>query len=270
MWLRLAFIAIAAGSATATAKDLSTIELHHRPPEEMVPLIQPLLGPSEVVIPARDSLILKAAPEKVEEVRDLVRQLDKSPHRLLITVTQGSDLSAEALNAQGHLRGRMDLNHPVEPSVHFRGHIYQSEGRDSAGYTQRLQTLEGQSAQIAIGAQIPVPTQSYYGYGYGYSESIEYRPATTGFVVTPRLSGGEVILELSPWSDRLSRERFGVIDTQSAHTVIRAALGEWVEIGGLDETSMYEESGLVSRHYSTRSQQNRIFLKVEDLDAGKP
>lgn len=268
MWLRLAFIAIVAGSATATAKDLSTIELRHRPPEDMVPLIQPLLGPGEVVIPARDSLILKAVPEKVEEIRDLVRQLDKSPHRLLITVTQGRDLSAEALNAQGRLRGRIDLNRPADPSVRFRGQIYQSEGRDSAGYTQRLQTLEGQSAQIEIGAQIPVPTQSYYG--YGYSESIEYRPATTGFAVTPRLSGGEVILELSPWSDRLRRDRFGGIDTQSAHTVIRAALGEWVEIGGLAETSMFEERGLASRHYSTRSQQNRIFLKVEDLDAGKP
>ncbi len=272
MWRRLALIAIAiaAGIAPAGAEDLSTIELRHRPPEEMVPLIQPLLGPGDVVIPARDSLILKAAPEKVEEVRDLVRQLDKSPHRLLITVTQGRDLSAETLNAQGRLRGRIDLNRPADPSIRFRGHIYQSEGRDSAGYTQRLQTLEGQSAQIEVGAQIPVPTQSYYGYGYGYSESIEYRPATTGFVVTPRLSGGEVILELSPWSDRLSRDRFGVIDTQSAHTVIRAVLGEWVEIGGQAEMSMSEESGLASRNYSTRSQQNRIFLKVEDLDAGKP
>ncbi len=272
MWLRLAFIAIAVtvSNAPAAAQDLSTIELFHRPSDEMVPLIQPLLGPGDVVIPARDRLILKADPGKVEEIRDLVRQLDKSSHRLLITVTQGRDLSTEALNAQGRLRGRIDLNRPADSDIRIRGHLYQSEGRDSAGHTQQLQTLEGRSAYIEVGEQIPVPTQSYYGYGYGYSENIEYRPATTGFAVTPRLSGSEVIIELSPWSDRLSRDRFGVIDTQSAHTVIRAALGEWVEIGGQVETSVREESGLASRSYSTRSQQNRIFLKVEDLDAGKP
>lgn len=270
MWLRFVLIAIAlvAWKATALAQELSTIELHHRLPEEMLPLIQPLLGPGDVAIPARDRLILKADPGKVEEIRSLVRQLDKSSHRLLITVTQGRDLSVEALNAQGRLRGRIDLNRPADSDLHIRGHIYQSEGRDAAGYTQQLQTLEGQSAHIEVGEQIPVPTQSYYG--YGYSENIEYRPATTGFEVTPRLSGGEVILELSPWSDRLSRDRFGVIDTQSAHTVIRTALGEWIEIGGLAETSVYEESGLAGRQYSTRSRQNRIFLKVEDLDAGKP
>jgi len=270
MWLRLAFIAIAAWNVPAAAQDLSTLELFHRLPEEVMPLIQPLLGPGDIVIPARDRLILKADPDKVEEVRDLVRQLDKSPHRLLITVAQGRDLSTETLNAQGRLRGRIDLNRPADPDIRIRGHIYQLEGRDSAGHTQQLQTLEGQSAHIEVGEQIPIPTQSYYGYGYGYGENIEYRPATTGFAVTPRLSGSEVTIELSPWSDRLSRDRFGVIDTQSAHTVIRAALGEWIEIGGLAETSVREESGLGSRSYSTRRQQNRIFLKAEDLDAGRP
>jgi len=270
MWRRLAFIAIAAWNVQAAAQDLSTIELLHRPPEEMLPLIQPLLGPGDAVIPARDRLILKADPQKAEEVRELVRQLDKSPHRLLITVTQGRELSAETLNAEARLRGRIDPNRPADSDIRIRGHIYQSEDRDSAGHTQQLQTLEGQSAHIEIGERIPVPTQSYYGYGYGYSENIEYRPVTTGFAVTPRLSGSEVIIELSPWSDRLSRDRFGVIDTQSAHTAVRAVLGEWIEVGGLAETSMREERGLASRHYSTRSQQNRIFLKVEDLDAGKP
>jgi hypothetical protein len=270
MWLRFAFmtIVIAACNGPSAAQDLSSIELFHRLPEEMVPLIQPLLGPGDVVVPARDKLILKAGPERVEEIRNLVRQLDKSPHRLLITVTQGRDLSAETLNAQARLRGRIDLNRPADSDLRIRGHIYQSEGRDSSGHTQQLQTLEGQSAYIEVGEQTPVPAQSYYG--YGYSETIEYRSATTGFAVTPRLSGSEVTIELSPWSDRLSRDRFGVIDTQSAHTVMRAALGEWVEVGGQAETSTYDESGIAGRNYSTRSQQDRIFLKVEDLDAGKP
>jgi hypothetical protein len=62
-----------------------------------------------------------------------------------------------------------------------------------------------------------------------------YRAVTTGFAVTPRLAGSQVLIDVEPWSDRLGSGRSGVINTQSAHTL-----------------------------------DSRIFLKVEDLDAGKP
>jgi type II secretory pathway component GspD/PulD (secretin) len=261
---RLAFLLLAfltTGSPWAAEQALSTIELRHRPAEELAPLIQPLLGPADVVIPNRNQLILKASPETIAEIRALLDQIDKSPHRLLIMVAQGSHLSGESLNAGARIQGRIDLNRPDHSGVDIRGHAYQSGGRNDTHATQQVQTLDGQSAVIQVGSQIPVP------HGYG---GIEYRAVTTGFAVTPRLAGSQVLIDVEPWSDRLGSGRSGVINTQSAHTQLKANLGEWVEVGGLMETSVQEQSGLANQGYSARDLDSRIFLKVEDLDAGKP
>lgn len=252
--LLLAFLGI--GSAIADDSRLATLQLRHRLAEEVAALIQPLLGPYEAVIPNRDQLILKASPARIEEIRALLDQLDRSPHRLLITVSQDSRLSREAAGAG--VQGQFGTDTEIE------GHVYQLQGQDAGGQTQQVQTLEGHSAMIQAGVDIPVPVYGYGGVG------IDYRPVGTGFKVTPRLAGDQVILDIDPWSDHLSRDQGGVIDTQSAHTQIRATLGEWVDIGGVAESTRREHSGGIGHSYSTRSQNRRLFLKVEDLDAGRP
>jgi hypothetical protein len=249
----------------ADSRELSIIELHHRLPEDMVPLLQPLLGPADTIIPNRNQLIVKARPETIGEIRALLDQLDRSPHRLLITVSQGGTLSQETFDAGAQVRGRIDVNRPDHSGARIRGYVDRSEGRNSTDGTQQVQTLDGRPAQIQAGSQIPVPVQSPYGYG-----GIQYQPVTTGFAVTPRLAGGEVLIEIEPWSDRLSRGRGGMIDTQSARTVLKAALGEWVEVGGNVETTTQEQNGLIGRSTASQSRESQIFLKVEDLDAGKP
>ncbi|BBL76413.1 secretin N-terminal domain-containing protein [Methylomagnum ishizawai] len=241
---------------------VTTIEVYHRPAEELAELIRPLLGPFETVVPARNQLILKASPERVGEIRSLLDQIDRSPHRLLITVIQGSNLSKDALDTGLGLQGRAG---PGGAGIGLGGHSYRLENRDAAGATQQVQTLDGAAASIQAGSQIPVPTQSMYGYG-----GIDYRPVTTGFSVTPKLMGGQVLIDISPWSDRPSRDQGGVIATQGLHTQVKAALGEWIELGGQTETTTRESHGYTGHTYSTRSQDNRTFLKVEDLDAPSP
>jgi hypothetical protein len=258
LWLVLL---LAVQPAAADSRELATLELAHRLPEELVPLIRPLLDSAEAVVASGNLLIIRASPEKIAEIRALVGQLDRRPHRLLITVIQGSDLTAEALNAEARLRGRAG---PEGADIEIRGRIGQGERREATGDTQQVQTLEGRSAAIRIGAQMPLPGP------YPYGPGVEYRSLTTGFAVTPRLSGGDVTLDIEPWSDRPSRDYPGAIDTQGARTVIRAALGEWVEVGGGIETSTRDETGLTGRRFSSRSHAARIFLKVEDLDAGRP
>lgn len=256
-------LCLAGQAVLADGRELVTaIEVYHRPAEELVAIIQPLLGPSETVVPSRNQLIIKASPERVAEIRALLDQIDKSPHRLLITVIQGSNLSKDSLNAGLGIQARAGSN---GLSVGLGGHDYRLENRDRAGATQQVQTLDGAAASIQVGAQMPVPTQSIYGYG-----GIDYRPVTTGFSVTPRLLGDQVLIEIDPWSDRPSRYQGGAIATQGMHTQIKAALGEWVELGGQVETTTLEQSGYAGHTYATRSQENRTFLKVEDLDAGQP
>jgi hypothetical protein len=256
-------LACLAGSPVAADEQLTAFDIYHRPAEELAAIIQPLLGPFEAVIPNRNQLIVKASPEKTEEIRALLDQLDKSPHRLLITVVQGSNLSLESLDAGGQVQGRIG---PDGTGVRLGGHAYRLEGRAAGGDAQQVQTLDGSAASIQIGSQIPVPAPGYYGYGGG----IDYRPVTTGFSVTPRLLGDQVLLELDPWSERASRGQGGAVSIQSVHTQVKAALGEWVEVGGQTETTALQQGGFSGSTYATRSRENRTFLKVEDLDAGKP
>lgn len=266
-WLIIA--CAAAFAVEAAQQELVTIPLSHRLAEDMAQLVRPLLGPGETVIPNRSMLILKASPATVEETLALVKDLDRGPHRLQVTVAQGTGLSLDVLNARAGLQGQIDPQHPGEVRLSGRGHVYQTESRDMGDTTQRVQTLDGQPAQIRVGQEIPVPAQGFIGYGGGIivNPGIRYQEATTGFAVTPRLAGDRVIIEVAPWSDRISRRGGGIIDTQGAQATLEAALGEWVEIGGQMENRNQNTSGLYAHSYSTRSEVNRVFVKVEDLDA---
>lgn len=258
-WLLLTLL-LAAGATQAS--ELAVIELRQRPAEEIIPLIRPLLGPADAIVPNRNQLIVRADPATIDDIRALLDQIDTRPHRLLISVAQGGQISRDAFGADAQVRGRIDLNQPDNSNLAIRGQINQGQGRNSIDSTQRVQTLDGHSAIIHMGTQIPVP--SPYGYG------VEYRTATTGFAVTPRLAGGQVLLDIAPWSDRLEGGPGGVINTQGARTRLQAGLGEWIEVGGVAESATREYGGLTGGGYSSQDRDSRIFLRVEDLDAGQP
>ncbi len=264
---RLCLLLLAAATPAVPAQadeQLVAIEARYRPAEELAELLRPLLGAFETIIPANGQLIVKASPERIAEIRAVLGEIDKSPHRLLVSVIQGSNLSLDTLNAGLSIRGNSSTG------VQASGHLYQLQGQDTGGATQQVQTLDGGTATIQAGELAPVPTVS--GYGYGYGVGIDYRPVTTGFTVKPRLlSGqGQVLVEVDPWSERPGQAQGGSIAVQGAHVQVRAALGEWVEIGGQTETTALSQQGFVGHSYSTRKQENRTFLKVEDLDAGQP
>jgi len=251
----------------AEQKVLEVIELSGRPAREIAEIIRPLLNPDETVVPNRSQLIFKIGAERIEEIRQLVSQLDISPHRLMISVLQGKDISVDELNANARVRVKVgDKN---EGGIIARGHFYQTESDSNSGTTQKLQTLEGTPAVIKVGKEYPIPSYSKHRYANQpvIVGGIEYREATTGFSVIPRLVGREVNLEISPWSDRQSTLGNGSVDVQSARTTVRVLLGEWVEIGGVAETETFEQRGTLSRNHKTRHQKNRIVVKVEDLDA---
>lgn len=244
------------------ADEFAVIQLRQRPAEELVPLLRPLLGPADAIVPNHNQLIVRANPATIADIRALLDQIDTRPHRLLITVAQGSRISGESLGGGAQIRGRIDLDHPGDSAADIRARVHQSERLSTTGGTQQVQTLDGSSAVIQMGAQVPAP--SPYGYGTGYLN------ATTGFAVTPRLTGDRVQIDIAPWSDRLESGPGGVINTQAAHTRLQGELGEWIEVGGVAETAAREQSGLMGGGYASQSRDSRIFLKVEDLDAGQP
>jgi len=189
----------------------------------------------------------------------LVRKLDARLSNLVVSVLQTSSKTAAELNAEATIAVSPD-------AIRMRGMAGNTADLENRQQHQQLRTLEGQPAIIRTGEVRPVNNYNVYQYGYGATvyNNTQLVEATTGFAVTPRLVGRQVIIDVAPWSDRFGKN--GELDTQSAQTSIRANLGEWVEIAGNVDDENSRHSGFNSFNDATQRNRLRILVKVETTD----
>ena len=253
--------------SSANETVMEVIPLHNRPASELIPLIGPLLEGSEHIIDNGSNLIVKASPARLEEIKLFITKLDTNLSNLSITVMQSKTTTAEELNAAANIRLHIPLDHPSNLSGIIRGRYANTADLDSNNTTQVIRTLEGQAAYIKTGKIHPVHDYTVSGWGYRYpaiSSNTQFIEATTGFEITPRLTGHQVTMKVSPWSDKMNNQ--GDIETQSASTTLRANLGEWVEIGNISESSQASNTGYLYHSYSTENTKIHILIKVEKLN----
>lgn len=240
---------------------MDVIPLVNRPAAEVQALLAPLLDAEDRVVENGSSLIVKTNPAKLGKIRALIQKLDSRFSNLLISVLQTSSKTAAELNAEAAITAAPNR-------IRMRGMTGNTEDLQNRQQHQQLRTLEGQVAHIKTGEVRPVQSHSVYNSGYGYGNSVSTNTqmieASTGFAVTPRLAGNQVILDVEPWAD--SFQRNGNIETQSAHTTLRANLGEWVEIAGNADTEQSDSRGFNSFNRSTKQNALRILIKVDSAD----
>lgn len=258
--LSLIFIGLLSSNAFAEDAIIEVIPLSNRPAFEILPLLAPLLGNSAQLIDNGSNLLVKTTPDRLAEIKAIVKQLDVRLSNLIITVMQSRQTSADELNAA--VRGRLNISagEPARSGGRIIGHLYQTQDKNSDENTQTVRTMDGVPAHIKAGNVYPRQNFSIYG----YPATTEYTEATTGFAVTPRLAGEQVILSVAPWSDRMNG--LGQIQTQDAQSTIRVNLGEWVELGGVGQnTSSSSNAALVNTRQVGESQMH-ILVKVERAD----
>lgn len=247
--------------ANASESVVEVIQVNNRPAEELKPLLEPLLEPSDQIVANGPSLIVKTQPERLQTIINLIRKLDSPVNNLLISVIQSRQMTAEQLNAE--LSGNISIQTTSPNPIGGRigGYYNQSQGNNRQQNTQTIRTQDGAAAFIKAGNAYPLTTYQAYPTPYGYAPvpSTQYVEASTGFAVTPRLSGRQVTIDVSPWSDRLNGQ--GQFQVQEAQSSIRANLGEWVEIGGVDESS--QSSGTGTFAYNNQSGQSRLRILVK-------
>ncbi|WFP50025.1 type II and III secretion system protein [Methylomonas sp. EFPC3] len=255
----LALAILAGQAALADEPVMEVIPLANRPASEILPLLAPLLDANDRVVDNGSSLIVRTHPDRLETIQSLVRKLDARLSNLVISVLQSSSKTAAELNAEAAIAVSPD-------AIRMRGMVGNTADLENRQQHQQLRTLEGQPAIIRTGEVRPVHQYNAYQYGYGASvySNTQMVEATTGFAVTPRLVGRQVIIDVAPWSDRFRQN--GQLDTQSAQTSIRANLGEWVEIAGNVDDENSRHSGFNSFNDATRHNQLRILVKVETTD----
>ena len=128
-----------------------------------------------------------------------------------------------------------------------------------------IQTLEGSAAFIRSGQQIPQQQWITDRYGRPLMQTIQ-RDLSQGFYVTPTLQGNRVILELSTQNDRPGRHDPRITEQRSLSTRVSGYLDQWIELGGINQSSQQSDSGLtnIGKFYSTEN--NSLRIKVQLLD----
>jgi type II secretory pathway component GspD/PulD (secretin) len=243
---------------------VEVIPINNRPASELQPLLLPLLESTDQIVANGDSIIVKTTPERLQTITNIIRKLDNPINNLLISVIQSRDVTAAQLNAGIGFDINVPLQQPGNPRGRVEGYYGQFQGRNNNQNTQTIRTMDGVPAHIKAGNVVPITNYQVYRDGYGYpygNRSTQLVEATTGFEVTPRLVGQQVMLDVAPWSDNINAQ--GQFQTQGANTSIRANLGEWVELGGVDESG--QSSGNTVFGYNRQSGQNtlRILVKVD-------
>lgn len=245
------------------AQQLEIFQLSNRPASEIVNLVRPFLSNHGTAIANGTQLIIRTDAQNMVEIQKLIGTFDKGLNRFHISVLQTNQLSLDELNALASVHG---IASNKGSRIRAKGNFYQLDAKTEGQVSQQIQTLEGKAAYIQVGKAYPMPTYTVSPYGNQYpTGGISYQTATTGFAVTPKMIGNEVLLDIEPWSDRLSHRGGGIIETQSAHSTIRAPLGKWVNFGGMENQDSKQTTGILQRSWQTNKQSLKIYIKVDKM-----
>lgn len=276
----LGFILLVSLYGQLSAAGIEIIQLKHQSAEQIIPVIQPLIGKDSVVTGTGYKLIVKASASQIAKIRKLVEEIDTPLQQLVITVRQDQEtsgqfdrrgISGQLNNEHTHIR----LGQPVQGGglnasiqrnhYELQTNINQTNTYNNSKSNQTVRAISGQAAFIQIGQSMPVPQQQIYVRNKQtiVNRSVLYKNINTGFYVTPRLHGLRVILEVSAYRQQLGQSGSGNINTQHIATRVEGPLGEWIELGNMNEIMKNRHSSLLNQHQSFVHDSRQIFIKVE-------
>jgi len=260
-----------AGPAAAADWPLTIIDLKHRLPEEVVPMLAPLAGPDGVVTGANASLFVRASPERLADIRAALARIDQPARNLLVEVRR---VSAAGASGRGF---DISLDQPVGDDGRIRlGHGYGSGLQAGAGASargrnvlQQVRVVDGGQAFIAVGEERPVGWREAVPTPEGVIRrgGVGYATAESGFYVRPRTRGDQVTVEVSS-RDATFTDRRGdaAVQAGAIDTRVSGRLGEWIPLGGVSEARSWQSRGLGGWGERSGSMTSGLELRVVPLE----
>ena len=280
------FFALLLATGAAAQTTVEVIPLKYRQADQLIPVLQPLLGRDASISNFQNQLVIRATPAELAQVKSVLASLDTPPRRLLITVRQDADVSgsrreAEVSGSIGNDQARVTV--PGSGSREggnvvlrngddrLRARVVDSSQASSERIGQTVQVLEGYTAFIRAGESRPVRNRQVVRTMVNGQwvdrvvETTDYRDATTGFNVRPRLQGDRVTLDIDPQRETFDDQRRGAVNVQRVATTVSGRLGEWMDIGGISEERSDDRSGILSSRSARSNDQRGVQVKVEIL-----
>lgn len=278
LWLAVAVCGLVHAQETV----LEVIDLNFRSADQIVPLLKPLLAPGGTISAVQNRVIVRTTPENLAQLRKVLAAVDTRPRRLVISVRQQTTQSASASATQmsggtatdgarvtvpGD-RGPQDARVEVRKGRSVvRATVSSSQSATTGSAVQTVQVLEGNEAIIRIGQSVPVRSRSVTRTPQGtqIAETVEYRDADVGLRVRPRVQGDQVTLQISARNDAIADAGRPTLDVQRVDTVVSGRLGQWLEVGGIDQDRAQSDNAVLNQHTAGTSDERRVFLKVDEL-----
>jgi type II secretory pathway component GspD/PulD (secretin) len=269
-FVRLAFILLLACGAVR-AEEVEVIALKYRTADQLIPTLSPLVEPGGGLSGMQSTLIIRSSRRNIEQLRQVIATLDRLPRKLLISVRQDAaatsgDRGARVSGTIGSGDVRVGVNEPPRAEG-ATVTLHDSRSARDERITSRVQALEGSPAYIAVGQEVPVQQSiiTHSPTGSITQSTVQYRNISTGFYVTPRLAGERVFLDIATQAAAPAGYGPGSANVQQVQSSASGRLGEWFQLGGIDQSAMRSQSGILQGTRETRGSINSVWVKVEEI-----
>ncbi len=244
-------------STTASARQvIELIPLQSQLPQNIIPVIRPLLGADGAINSMNNQLILKVEESQLSEIKQLIRQLDRPAQRLLIEVSLEG--GGQGRQSGYDVKGRLSTQGNNRADVKIKEY----RTRDRYDSSQVIRATEGYPALINYGRIIPY--QEYdievRGNRLRQRQYTSFRNATSGFYVIPRLNGNQVSLEIQQHRNQYHTD--GSMAVQGASTFVSGQMGEWIRLGGIGQTTNRHREGVINRSTRNINEDQQIYVRV--------
>ncbi|HSH54307.1 MAG TPA: secretin N-terminal domain-containing protein [Methylotenera sp.] len=251
------------------ASEFKIITLQHRFAEDLLPTIQPLVGADGSVSGIQNQLIIRATPEKMAEIEQVIATLDVARQNLKIIVSRQNDVQTErdGVNVSGRKRiGNVEIGtrrFPKSAADGIQVDIDNNQSNTLSNSQQYINVVDGERAFIHVGESVSF-TREWVTLTRRYSSvqrTTEFVDVTTGFAVRPRSIGNQIELEITPRIAKLNQS--GFIDFEELTTVVRVNKGEWLDLGGIMQQKDDVSRTILSKQTSSQTQNNQLLIQVQ-------
>lgn len=253
----------------SAATEFKIITLQYRFAEDLVPIIQPLVGADGSVTGIQNQLLIRTRSDKMANIEQIVSTLDVERKNLKITVRRQSSLNSasDGVIVNGRRRiGNVEVGTRRFPNNATDGvqiGIENSQINSQSNSNQFINVIDGERAFIRVGQSVPF-TQQWVILTNRYinaQKTTEFVDVSTGFAVRPRSIGNQVEVEITPRIAKLNQS--GFIDFEELTTVVRVSKGEWLDIGGIMQQKDEVSRAILSRQNGNLNEGSSLSIRVE-------
>lgn len=278
------FIAIMITLSFTAKADTEIITLNSNTANDILPTVQNLLEPGGKVSAFQGKLIINSSAQNIADIKNILATLDKPAKQLLISVKQGGtgSESNQGYDAAGKIQvnPHVTITHNNDGTISektssqstiaidsTRVNVFDNKTATTDNASQRVRAMEGSPAHIYIGQQVPINYTTRDYQNNTLTRSTDYEDVNQGFYVTAHLIGdSQVQLDVSTENDKLNTKNRNTIDTQHASTIVSGRLGQWIPLGGVDQSSTQNQNGYFSKNNQSMQLNNSIYIKVDVVE----